>query len=125
MLFISALYLTATSSCVMVQLTNTSGIIRPMQSSFYSNNMDCRWNFSSNAMLELVFFRFNTETSADYVNVYDGGSISSPLIGRFSGSSLPAPITSSSNKLYVRFTSDGSGNQFGGFIALYHGICIL
>ncbi|KAJ7362158.1 hypothetical protein OS493_013250, partial [Desmophyllum pertusum] len=99
--------LTATSSCAMVQLTSTSGIIRPSQSSQYTNNMDCRWNFSSNAMLEIVFYRFNTETNYDYVYVYDGGSLSSPLIGRFSGSSLPAPITTSSNNLYVRFTSDG------------------
>jgi len=52
--------------------------------------------------------------------VYDGGSYSSPLIGSFSGSSLPAAITSSSHKLFVRFTSDGS-NTGGGFAAGYHG----
>jgi len=51
--------------------------------------------------------------------VYDGGSYSSPLIGSFSGSSLPAAITSSSHKLFVRFTSDGS-NTGGGFAAGYH-----
>lgn len=72
-------------------------------------------------MLELVFFRFSTETSADYVNVYDGGSSSSPLVGRFSGSSLPAAITSSSNQLYVKFDSDSSGN-YEGFVAAYRGL---
>ena len=72
-------------------------------------------------MLELVFFRFDTESNNDYVYVYDGGSPSSPLIGTYSGSSTPAPITSSSNNLYVRFTSDGSV-VFGGFVALYYGM---
>ncbi|KAJ7369440.1 Immunoglobulin C-2 Type [Desmophyllum pertusum] len=118
---VEAPFLTATSSCAMVQLTDTSGIIRPSQSSQYSNNMDCFWSFSSNAMVEIVFFRFDTESNYDHVYVYNGGSPSSPLIGRFNGSSIPAPITSSSNKLYVRFTSDGS-NVNGGFVALYHGL---
>ncbi|KAJ7383080.1 hypothetical protein OS493_030967 [Desmophyllum pertusum] len=120
-LVVEAPFLTATSSCVMIQLTSTSGIIRPSQSSQYTDNMDCRWNFSSNAMLEIVFYRFNTEGCCDHVNVYDGGSPSSPLIGRFNGSSLPAPITSSSNNLYVRFTSDGSngGRWICSIIPLY------
>ena len=101
--------------------TGTFGIIRPSQSSQYSSNMNCRWNFSSNAILELVFFRFNTETSADYVNVYDGGSSSSSLIGRFSGSSTPAAITSSSHMLYLKFESDRSG-EYDGFVAAYRGL---
>lgn len=83
--------------------------------------MDCQWNLSSNAVLELAFHRFNTQPSADYVRVYNGGSLSSPLIGTFSGSSLPAPITSSSNKLYVRFTSDSSAT-YQGFGARYRGM---
>ena len=90
----------------------------------YSSNMDCRWNLTSNAVIELLFYYFTTESSADYVSVYDGGSTSAPLIGQFSGSSLPAPITSSSTKLYVRFTSDGS-SQYRGFAARYRGIFIL
>lgn len=72
-------------------------------------------------MIELVFSSFYTESSADYVTVYDGDSTSSPVIGRFSGSSLPASIKSSSNRLYVRFYSDGSV-QYRGFVAHYQGI---
>lgn len=118
---LTALSLTADSSCVMKKQTSLSGVIRPSQSSQYSNNMNCRWNFSSNALVELVFLRFDTETSTDYVNVYDGGSSSSPLVGRFSGSSLPAAITSSSGSLYVNFASDSSGN-YDGFVAAYRGM---
>ena len=86
--------------------------------------MDCRWNLSSNAIIKLVFYSFNTEASADYLTVYDGGSLFSPLIRRISGSSIPAPITSSSNNLYVRFTSDSSGN-YDGFVAAYRGTVYL
>ena len=119
-LFPTAPLLNAASSCLLTSLTNTSGIIRPHVRSPYNSNMDCWWNLSSNAIIELVFSSFNTEASADYVNVYDGGSLSSHLIRRISGSSLPAPITSSSNKLYVTFTSDSSGN-YDGFVAAYRG----
>ena len=57
---------------------------------------------------------------ADFLYVYDGGSSSSPLIGKFSGTTLPSPITSSSNKLLVRFTSDSSETARG-FRASYRG----
>jgi len=83
--------------------------------------MDCRWNLSSNAEIELAFLRFNTQPSADFVTVYDGESSSSPLIGTYSGSSLPSPIQSSSGNLYVRFISDGSGT-YKGFQAHYRGM---
>ena len=85
--------------------------------------MDCEWSLTSNTVIELLFYTFTTESSADYVRVYDGDSTSAPLIGYFSGSSLPAPITSSSTKLYVRFTSDGSV-VYAGFAARYQGIFI-
>ena len=70
--------------------------------------------------MELVFFSFRTESSADFVSVYDGGSLSSPLIRKMSGSSLPPPITSSSINLYVKFSSDGT-NTYDGFEAAYRG----
>ena len=82
--------------------------------------MDCQWTLSSNRNLKLVFFRFETESCCDHVNVYDGGSSSSPLIGKFHGSSLPGAVTSSHNKLFVRFSTDG-GTVRSGFAASYHG----
>jgi len=83
--------------------------------------MDCQWNLSSNAKIELDFRWFSTEASADFVRVYDGSSSLSPLIGTFSGSSLPPPIQSSSGNLFVRFTSDGA-NTYHGFHAHYRAI---
>lgn len=119
---LTAPVVTATSSCanLLVHQTKTSGIIQTGNNAYYSPNMDCRWNISSNAMLELVFLRMDTYDSNDYLLVYDGGSSSSPVIGTFSGTSLPAPITSSTNKLYAKFISDGS-NHREGILARYQG----
>lgn len=83
--------------------------------------MSCGWTLSADAKLELVFFgQFTTGSNIDFVDVYDGSSSSARLINRFSGSSRPGPIVSSSNQLYVRFTSDGS-SQHDGFKAIYRG----
>lgn len=124
--------LTVTSSCahLLLEQTSTSGIILSTNNSdydynsnqdyYYDNDMDCQWNFVSSTKLELTFLTFSTELDVDYLYVYDGDSSSSPLIGTFSGTSLPAPITSSSNKLHVRFTSDSSLTSRG-FRASYGG----
>ena len=119
--------MTATSSCSNLLVRDASKpsgtIYSTHRNTTYSSNMDCRWNLTSNALIELLFYFFTTQSSLDYVSVYDGDSTSVPLIGQFSGRSLPAPITSSSTKLYVRFTSDGSW-QYRGFAARYRGIFI-
>ena len=123
---------TVTSTCpnLLLEQTSTSGIILSTNNSdynynsnsnyYYDNDMDCQWNLTSGTKVELTFFTFNTELEADYLYVYDGGSSSSPMIGSFSGTYLPSPITSSSNKLHVRFTSDASERRRG-FRASYRG----
>ena len=125
--YVTVPFASATSSCanLSVSQTNTGGVIQSNNmSTTYINNMDCQWYISSNARVELVFSRFHTQSPADNVSVYDGGSLSSPLIGTFNGPSRPAPITSSSSKLYVRFTSDSS-TTYGGFQAHYRGkMCV-
>ena len=117
--FVTVPTMTATSSCssnLLVRDANqSSGMIYSTRTSTYSSNMDCRdWTF-------VLYLYYRIVSRLYDVRVYDGDSTSAPLIGRFSGSSLPAPITSSSTKLYVRFTSDGS-SQYRGFAARYRGI---
>ena len=106
-----------------VDLTTIDGIIQSNKlGQLYENNMDCQWNISSNAWVELTFDRFDTELYDDYVTVYDGTSLSSPVIGRFSGSSRPLPLISSGTNLFVRFTTDAAQNkQYKGFRAIYRG----
>lgn len=116
--------MTVTSSCVGLSLeqTNASGFIFSRNNNhYYLSNTDCQWNLvsASNVKLELTFYIFNTQLDADFLYVYNGDSSSSSLIGNFSGTSLPAPITSSSNKLFLRFTSDRLAR---GFTAGYRGM---
>ncbi|XP_078382499.1 uncharacterized protein LOC144665190 isoform X3 [Oculina patagonica] len=114
----------ATSTCPnkTVELTSIDGFIESNQEGqYYENNMDCQWNITSNAWVELTFDRFDTEKYDDYVTVYDGGSLSSPVIGQpLSGDNISLPIKSSSTNLYVRFTTDRAQNkQYDGFRATY------
>lgn len=65
--------------------------------------------------LRFTFQQFSLESCCDYLEVYDGSSISAPLIGRwYSGN--PGVITSSGNTLTFRFSSDG-GTSAPGFVA--------
>jgi len=108
---------TVTSSCVGLWLkhTNASGIILSNNVSddrgySYYSNIDCQCSLVSASIskLELTFYIFNSQLDADFLYVYDGDSSSSSLIDKFSGTSLPSPITCSSNKLHLRFTSETS-----------------
>ena len=49
----------------------------------------------------------------DYLEIRDGHEETSPLIGKFCGYKLPDDIKSTSNKLYVKFVSDGSVQKAG------------
>jgi hypothetical protein len=54
----------------------------------------------------LTFSAFNLENNWDFLYVYNGDNLNAPLIGRYTGSTIPAPITSSGNALLVQFRSD-------------------
>ena len=112
----------ANGSCpnLLTVRSNTSGIIYSNKNGTYTNYMSCEWNLSANTNLELIFFRFDTESRYDFVHVYDGSSSSSLQIGGYNGSSLPVNLRSSSNNLFIRFTSDVSITN-SGFAASYHG----
>ncbi|XP_022803800.1 deleted in malignant brain tumors 1 protein-like [Stylophora pistillata] len=80
--------------------------------------MYCNWSLLSNTNVMLTFFKFNLEQSYDYVYVYDGKSASSPMIGRYHGTSLPPVVTSSLNQLFIDFKTDSSITR-PGFAASY------
>lgn len=67
-----------------------------------------------------LFYRFNSfhldvssSCFGDYVAVYDGPNIASPLLGKFCGAILPSPIKSSSNNLLLIFRTDAFGAADG------------
>jgi PKD repeat protein len=67
----------------------------------------------------ITFTAFNTEAGYDFVTIYDGPNTSAPVLGLYSGITLPnggLPIVSTGSALTVRFNSDGIGT-FSGFEA--------
>jgi hypothetical protein len=89
----------------------------------YQNNANCAWLIApqteedSVSSIILDFERFETELNHDIVTIYDGESSSSPVLGQFSGSSLPVNLNSTGNKLLVVFQSDYALTAPGWFIS--------
>lgn len=76
----------------------------------YSNNESKTFNIEpTNATTVcLSFASFRTEANYDYLSVFDGINGGGNPLGTFSGNTLPSNITSSSGKMSIIFTSDGS-----------------
>ena len=78
----------------------------------YQNNQDITMTLVpsfADSKVSVEFISFRTESRDDYLSIYDGASVTNTqLIGRYSGSTLPPVITSTSldGKLTFRFTSD-------------------
>lgn len=89
----------------------------------YLPNKECVWRITvpPRYQVAIEFNYFSLEESNvcanDYVEVRDGNSKKSRLIGKFCGYKLPKIVSSTSNKLYIRFVSDGSSED-GGFSAI-------
>jgi Zn-dependent metalloprotease/PKD repeat protein len=88
----------------------------------YTDNSDVTTVISPTgaSTLTLTFSSFNYETNFDYLYVYDGNSTSSPLIGKYTGNTLPngGTITSTTGSLTLRQTSDAAANELG-FVAVW------
>ena len=66
----------------------------------------------------MLSMEYHSSCRYDYVEVRDGDSINSRVIGRFCGNNRPAPVQSSGNSLHILFVSDGYKN-FDGFFATF------
>jgi hypothetical protein len=86
----------------------------------YQNETVCSWLItpadSVNGII-LSFLKFSTDTN-DFVTVYDGDDITAPVLGIFSGSDLPLPVSSTGNSMFVVFES-GPGVTGEGFLASF------
>jgi len=74
----------------------------------YANNTQCAWLIQpTNAnTITLSFSAFDTELNYDGVIVFDGANDTAPVIGQFTGSTIPSTVTSSGGSMYVLFLSD-------------------
>ncbi|MCB0516712.1 MAG: glycosyl hydrolase family 18 protein [Chitinophagales bacterium] len=76
----------------------------------YLNNQNSIYTFTENSLsqVRINFTEFDVEANYDYVYIHDGFDTNAPLIGTYTGTTLPPPITSTSNALTLHFTSDGA-----------------
>lgn len=81
----------------------------------YANNSECSWIIQGpqGSNVRLNFTSFETESCCDFVNIYDGNSANSELLGRFSGTSLPPSIQTSQPNAFILFDTDGSSARAG------------
>lgn len=78
-----------------------------------------KWDISKKKNYILVLsHRFQTELGYDFLEIHDGPNLLSPLVGSFNGTQVPQFLFSSSNFLYLLFTTDNSRSN-AGFKILY------
>lgn len=94
----------------------------------YQPNSNCSWlikpqdpEVDSVRYIRLTFTKMNTEAGNDLIYVYDGDTTTAPLLGTFSGNTIPPVINSTGDKLLVVFQSN-SGVNMDGFQADYESI---
>ncbi|NMH26856.1 M12 family metallo-peptidase [Flavobacterium silvaticum] len=68
-----------------------------------------------NSRIKAQFSSFFLETGFDFFTVYDGDSTDAPVIGQFTGTSIPGPFVSTADNgaLTFEFTSDDQVNSLG------------
>lgn len=60
-----------------------------------------------------TFSSFNTNSSNDFISLYNGGTTAAPLIGTYFNTNTPPSFTTSGGALTYVFQSDGSGVSSG------------
>ncbi|XP_055304841.1 dorsal-ventral patterning protein tolloid-like [Sitodiplosis mosellana] len=109
-------------------ISNGNKIESPNFPRFYLPNKDCIWRISvpPSYQVAMDFHSFDLELHPncrnDFIEVRDGGSAKSRLIGKYCGNSLPPILASTSNKMYIRFVSDGTNEGRGFSATLYREI---
>lgn len=86
----------------------------------YDDNLDCRWLIApsdSVTKINVEFLKFDIQSGHDSLYIYNGPSISSPLLGAYSGNSIPANISSTKSKILIRFKTDSDTTKPGWLIS--------
>uniref|UniRef100_A0A3Q2ECB7 CUB and Sushi multiple domains 1 n=1 Tax=Cyprinodon variegatus TaxID=28743 RepID=A0A3Q2ECB7_CYPVA len=97
-------------------LTAPTGVIlSPGWPSFYKDSLNCQWVIEAQKdhAVKIHFDKFQTEVNYDTLEIRDGPSASSPLIGEYHGTQAPHFLISTSNFLFLLFTTDNSRSSAG------------
>ncbi|XP_047493733.1 exoskeleton protein RP43-like isoform X1 [Penaeus chinensis] len=111
----------APSTCAENQVMLASmGYLAPVESGKYENNTDCSWVIERplGYKIKITWLMFAlercTDCKCDYVEIWDG-TTTKELIGgrRFCGYLDPPTMTSTSNRVEIKFHSNSAGNYAG------------
>ncbi len=95
----------------LTELTDDAGTLGDGSASLdYRPNSRCEWriqpaNAQPQDLIDLDFTELQTVADRDFISIYDGPDDQAPLLGRFSGKSLPDKLIASSGQVFVRFES--------------------
>ncbi|XP_003271454.2 CUB and sushi domain-containing protein 1 [Nomascus leucogenys] len=83
-------------------------ILSPGYPEPYGNNLNCIWKIivTEGSGIQIQVISFATEQNWDSLEIHDGGDVTAPRLGSFSGTTVPALLNSTSNQLYLHFQSD-------------------
>ncbi|XP_026879255.2 CUB and sushi domain-containing protein 1 [Electrophorus electricus] len=97
-------------------LTATAGVLlSPGWPGYYKDSLNCEWVIEAGKdhAIKISFDRFQTEVNYDTLEIRDGPSSSSPLIGDYHGTQAPRFLISTGNYMYLLFTTDNSRSSEG------------
>ena len=100
-----------------INYTTSSGTIYDSggASGNYLNDERSVWTIAPSAAtsVTLAFNSFNVENTWDYLYIYNGSSVNSPLIGYYTGTNSPGTIISTGGSLTLEFRSDCATTAVG------------
>ncbi|XP_078695092.1 tolloid-like protein 2 [Branchiostoma floridae x Branchiostoma belcheri] len=87
----------------------------------YYNGANCLWyiTVSKGAIVQLVLQDYVIEDGWDFLFIYDGGSLASPVIATITGTGPPTIYNSTSNVVLLKFKTDGSITERGFHLDFY------
>uniref|UniRef100_H3CV01 CUB and Sushi multiple domains 2 n=1 Tax=Tetraodon nigroviridis TaxID=99883 RepID=H3CV01_TETNG len=90
-------------------------ILSPGWPELYKEALNCEWIIEAppGYPIKIIFDKFRTEVNYDVLEVHDGRFPSSPLIGSYQGTQVPQFLISTSNFLYLLFSTDKSHSDIG------------
>ncbi|OCT57140.1 tolloid-like protein 1 [Xenopus laevis] len=85
----------------------------------YPSRKECTWEISATPghRVKLSFSEFeieqHQECAYDHLEVFDGETDKSSILGRLCGNKIPEPLVATGNKMFLRFVSDASVQRKG------------
>ncbi|XP_038146705.1 neuropilin-1a-like isoform X2 [Cyprinodon tularosa] len=96
-----------------IKITNADYLTSPGYPTSYPPSQQCVWVITAPEDGQKILINFNPhfdledrDCKYDYLEVYNGGHETSPMLGKFCGKIAPSPIISSGKQLLIKFVSD-------------------